>query len=139
TELVTMGEEAYFKQLVAAAGAWEKNDPVQADALLDRRPTPLRHWAGHHLRRRFHSELQTLRGHSGFLCAASFRPDGTQIACAAETSGFLLWETLSGQATRRVPTQDGTSFGLAFNVAGTSMASAEASGQIRIWDLKTGE
>ena len=87
----------------------------------------------------FHSELQTFRGHDGALCAVSFRPDGTQFACAAEATGFVLWETASGQDTRRIPSQNGTSYGLAFNVAGTRMASAEASGQVRIWDLTTGE
>jgi WD40 repeat protein len=139
TELVNMEGEAYFKQLVAATDAWEQNEPVLADALLDRCPPQLRRWEWHHLRRRFHSELQTLRGHDGFLCAVSFRPDGTQVACAAESTGFALWETVSGQVSRRIPTQNGSSFGLAFDVAGTKMASAEASGEIRIWDLTTGQ
>ena len=44
---------------------WEHNDPVLADELLDRCPVRLRGWEWYHLHRRFHSELQTLQGHSG--------------------------------------------------------------------------
>jgi len=137
--LVDMEDDTYFKQLIAAEQDWENNNPVLADELLDRCPIRLRGWEWHHLRRRFHSELQTFRGHDGFLCGISFKPDGSQVACTTETTGFLLWETSSDQLVRRIPGHDGTIYGLAFNRAGTRMASAEASGQVRIWDLTTGE
>jgi WD40 repeat protein/tRNA A-37 threonylcarbamoyl transferase component Bud32 len=140
-DLVNMENESYFKQVIAAEQAWEHNDPAQADMLLDRCPEGLRGWEWHHLRRRFHSELQTLQGHGGFLCGVAFKPDGTQVACAAEPRGFLLWESpsSSGPLSRRIPGHDGTVFGLAFDRAGTRMASAEASGQVRVWDLTRGE
>ncbi len=138
SQLVDMEDDTYFKQLIAAQLEWENNNPVLADELLDRCPIRLRGWEWHHLRRRFHSELQTLRGHSGALCGISFKPDGSQLACAAESTGFLLWEPVSDRVVRRIPGHDGTIYGLAFNQAGTRMASAEASGQVRIWDLTTG-
>ena len=139
SQLQDMEDDTYFKQLIAAQQAWESNDPVLADELLDRCPTRLRGWEWSHLRRRFHSELETLQGHSGVLCGVSFRPDGSEFACAAERSGFRLWGTSSDGVVRRIPAHDGTIYGLAFNPAGTRMASAEASGQLRIWDLTTGK
>ena len=138
SQLQDMEDDTYFKQLIAAQQAWESNDPVLADELLDRCPARLRGWEWSHLRRRFHSELETLQGHSGVLCGVSFRPDGSEFACAAERSGFRLWGTSSDGVVRRIPAHDGTIYGLAFNPAGTRMASAEASGQLRIWDLTTG-
>jgi len=138
SQLVDMEDDTYFKHLIAAQKDWENNNPVLADELLDRCPIRLRGWEWLHLRRRFHSELQTLRGHNGSLCGISFKPDGSQVACATERAGFLLWETASDQIVRRIPGHDGTIYGLAFNRAGTRMASAEASGQVRIWDLTTG-
>ena len=65
SQLVDMEDDTYFKQLIAAQQNWENNNPVLADELLDRCPIRLRGWEWHHLRRRFHSELQTLRGHTG--------------------------------------------------------------------------
>ena len=65
SQLVDMEDDTYFKQLIAAQQAWENNNPVLADELLDRCPIRLRGWEWHHLRRRFHSELQTMRGHDG--------------------------------------------------------------------------
>jgi WD40 repeat protein/serine/threonine protein kinase len=135
SQLVDMEDQGYYKQLLAAERAWEQSDPATADRLLSYCPPRLRGWEWHHLRRRFHSEIQTFQGHSPFLCGTSFRPDGTQIACAAEPTGFLLWETASNQVVRRIPGHDGTIYGLAFNKEGTRMASAEASGQVRVWDL----
>jgi WD40 repeat protein len=137
-QLVDMEDETYFKQLIAAERAWEGFDPEHADLLLDRCPDRLRGWEWRHLWRKFHSELQTLKGHNGFLCAVSFTPDGTEIACAAEPTGFMLWEAASGQVVRRIPGHDGTSYGLAFDRAGTRMACASGSGLVRIWELKTG-
>jgi WD40 repeat protein/tRNA A-37 threonylcarbamoyl transferase component Bud32 len=138
SQLVDMEDESYFKQLVAAERAWERNEPATADRLLDYCPPRLRGWEWHHLRRRFHSELQTFQGHNPYLCGTVFRPDGTQVACAAEPTGFLLWETAKSQVVRRIPGHDGTIYGLAFNQAGTRMASALASGQVRVWDLTSG-
>jgi WD40 repeat protein/tRNA A-37 threonylcarbamoyl transferase component Bud32 len=139
TQLVGMEDETYFKQLLAADEAWEGNDPERADLLLDRCPERLRGWEWHHLRRKFHSELQTLKGHNGYLCAVSFTPEGTEVACAAEPRGFMLWETASGQVVRRIPGHDGTALGLAFDRIGTRMASAASTGEVRVWELKTGE
>ncbi len=138
SQLVEMEDDTYFKQLIAAQQNWEGDNPVLADELLDRCPSRLRGWEWHHLRRRFHSELQTLRGHDGVLCGIWYKPDGSQLACPAETTGFLLWENANDQVVRHIPVRDGTIYDLAFDRAGTRMASAEASGQVRLWDLTSG-
>ncbi|MFO0891592.1 MAG: serine/threonine-protein kinase [Isosphaeraceae bacterium] len=130
--------QAYVKRLIAAEHAWEQDDPERADTLLDQSPVPLRRWEWHHLQRRFHSELQTLKGHNGFLCATAFTPEGGQLACAAEETGFLLWEAPTSRRPRRIPGHDGTSYGIAFDRAGTRMACALASGTVRVIDLPTG-
>ena len=89
-----MEDETYFKQLIAAAKAWEQNDPVGPIRCWTAARPALRGWEWHHLRRRFHSELQTLQGHSGFLCGVSLSArTAPRFACAAEPKGFLLWET----------------------------------------------
>ena len=66
--------------------------PVVADQLLERCPVRLRGWEWHHLERRFHSELQTIQGHSGFLCGAPSGRTWTVFLCRAEPRGFQLWE-----------------------------------------------
>jgi WD40 repeat protein/serine/threonine protein kinase len=137
SDLVEMEDETYFKQVIAAQEAWEQNEPALADQLLDRCPVRLRGWEWYHLKRRFHSELETIQGHSGFLCGAAFRPDLTVFMCAAEPKGFQLWEMGKDHEVRRMPGHEATVFGLAFNRAGTRMASAEASGLVKIWDLAT--
>jgi WD40 repeat protein/serine/threonine protein kinase len=139
SDLVEMEDETYFKQLIAAEQAWEHNDPVQADQLLERCPVRHRGWEWYHLRRRFYPELQTFQGHSGYLCGVSFRPDSTQVICAGEPRGFQLWETAADQVVRRIPGQNEIIYGLAFDRAGTRMASAEVGGLVKVWDLTTGE
>jgi WD40 repeat protein/tRNA A-37 threonylcarbamoyl transferase component Bud32 len=137
-ELAHREEETYFKRLIVADYDWKHDKPDQADAWLEQCPPALRHWEWYHLRRRFHSEIRTLKGHSGFLCAAAFTPDGEEVACAAEESGLLLWETAGNRVVRMIPGHDGTNYGIAFNRAGTKMACALAGGAIRLIDLKTG-
>jgi WD40 repeat protein/tRNA A-37 threonylcarbamoyl transferase component Bud32 len=137
-ELAHREEEAYFKLLIAAEQAWQRDDPDRADALLEQCASSQRRWEWHHLRRRFHSELQTLKGHNGFLCAAAFTPEGEEVACAAEENAFLLWETARNRVVRRIPGHDGTSYGITFNRAGNRMACALATGAIRLIDLKSG-
>ncbi len=138
-QLGEMQDETYFKQLIAAQRAWENNDPALADELLERCPERLREWEWHHLRRRFHSELQTIHGHDAALCGAAFRPDGSLLTCPNEPRGFRLWETAPESSGGRIPGHEGTMYGLAFDPAGTRMASAEASGLVRVWSLPEGK
>ncbi|WP_165228642.1 protein kinase domain-containing protein [Aquisphaera insulae] len=130
---------ASASELIAAAErAWEQDDPIRADAILDHCPGPLRNWEWRHLRRRFHSELATLRGHNGFLCSTSFKPDGTQVTCVGEPAGLFLWDAQAGRAIRRIPGHDGTSYGLAFDRSGTRLAVARAAGSVGVYDLADG-
>jgi WD40 repeat protein/serine/threonine protein kinase len=138
SQLADMEDDAYFKQLAVAQAEWENNNPALADELLERCPNRLRGWEWHHLRRRFHSELGTLLGHNGFLCGTAFKPDGNQVACAAETSGFLLWDSGLQGGPRRIPGHDGTIYSLAFDHIGTHMATAGVGGEVAFWNLMTG-
>ena len=67
---------------------------------------------------------------SNRTAASSPAPPNRRASCSGKPR--------SDQVVRRIPGHDGTIYGLAFNRAGTRMASAEASGQVRIWDLTTG-
>ncbi|QEH37228.1 Serine/threonine-protein kinase PrkC [Aquisphaera giovannonii] len=127
-----------FELVAAAERAWEGDDPSSADEWLDRCPEPHRGWEWYHLRRRFHSELLTLRGHNGFLCAASFKPNGEQVACVGEPAGLFLWDAQAGRAIRHIPGHDGLSYGLAFDRSGTRLAVARPGGWLGVYELKDG-
>jgi WD40 repeat protein len=82
-------------------------------------------------------ELATLRGHTAGVDRVAFSPDGRFLASASVDDSVRLWNV-----ARRAPIgapllPDGPVQGLAFSPDGTtlaSVASADASGQVRLWD-----
>jgi len=80
----------------------------------------------------------TLTGHSDWVSAEAFSPDGALIAMARHDGTTLIWDTVTG--TQR-PILIGPSVAVsavAFSPDGTRIATASDDGTARTWDTATG-
>lgn len=84
------------------------------------------------------AEKRTLIGHSSFVNALAFSPDGKLLASGSEDSTIILWKMTSGSILRRLNGHRKDVTSLAFATGGSTLVSASYDGTIRIWNVKTG-
>ena len=148
-------EDDYVHRIAAAEQAMARHDPNEADRSLAGCPAELRGWEWRHLMRRLHSEVRVFQGHTGFLCATEFQPDGWIVRCAEDVLPGSLWggspratppllavsagSGSSDRAPGRLHGPDGTAYGLTFDRSGTLLATAGAEGIVKVWNVVEGK
>jgi WD40 repeat protein/serine/threonine protein kinase len=93
--------------------------------------------------------LLTLAGHDAAVNAVAFGPDGTRLATVSEDNTARLWDTTTGKQlhvldghTEKKYQEGGEPEGVmdvAFSPDGAKLATAGMDGQIKVWDVGTGE
>ncbi len=111
-----MEENEYFSAILAADSALARNDPAEAERILNACPPWLRAWEWRHLCRRLRCELVTISGHSGLYCP-DLRPDTKSQLCATTALDRPIWATAEGRAIRRIHGPDVTAYALALDRA----------------------
>ena len=88
--------------------------------------------------------LQTLEGHSGWVCSAVFSPDGNLVASRSHDKTIKLWNIATGVCERTFEDHDCSFKGhncwaqlLALSPDGKLIASS-SNGIIKLWDILTG-
>ena len=81
--------------------------------------------------------LHRLEGHTDHIYAVDFSPDGSRAVTGSLDHDLLLWRVADGKAIARMTGHRGEVFSLAVAPDGT-IASGDGSGEIRLWDGKTG-
>ncbi|OAQ59890.2 WD domain, g-beta repeat domain-containing protein [Pochonia chlamydosporia 170] len=81
--------------------------------------------------------MQTLEGHSGYVCSAVFSPDGHKVASCSDDATIKLWSVATGSCLATLNGHADAVCCVCFPIKGNWLASGSSDGNIKIWDLAT--
>jgi WD40 repeat protein len=82
---------------------------------------------------RLGEQVAMLPGHTHFVDAAAFSPDGNTLATRDDTGVIRLWDTVTGHGRGVLRGQPGTSGHVAFRPDGRALAVGEYGGTLDFW------
>jgi WD40 repeat protein/Flp pilus assembly protein TadD len=138
-------------EVMLAYREWSANNLEQAEALLAGVPLHRRHWEWRYVNQLCHSDLFTLRGHTGQVWDVAYSPDGKRLASAggdqrgADPGDVWVWDPNTGEQLLRFRGHSGPVRRLAYSPDGQRIASTShvsgrsGSVEVKIWEVASGK
>jgi WD40 repeat protein/serine/threonine protein kinase len=123
---------------------WEEGVVDQAAELLElHRPKSgemdLRGFEWHYLYRLCHSDLLTLKGHTGGVGNVVYSPDGKHLASFSfDDNTVKVWDAQTGQQLLSLPDRYMVT-SVAYSPDGKHLATSSLPGVVKVWDAQTGQ
>jgi WD40 repeat protein/tRNA A-37 threonylcarbamoyl transferase component Bud32/tetratricopeptide (TPR) repeat protein len=80
-------------------------------------------------------QLFKLEGHTSYVMAVAYSPDGSRLATAGADGAVKLWDSSSGQEVFSVPNDQVAVHGIAFSPDGRRLAVAKNQGRVVLWEV----
>jgi WD40 repeat protein len=82
-------------------------------------------------------EITTFQGHTDYVWAVAFSPDGMTIASGSGDQTVRLWDVSSRKQTATLKGRSNAIKSVAFSRDGKTLAAADLAGEVIVWELST--
>jgi WD40 repeat protein/tRNA A-37 threonylcarbamoyl transferase component Bud32 len=129
----------YVNRILRAHFEWLGNDVARAEQVLDDCPAALRQWEWRYVKRLCHTDLFTLKGHTGAVLSVCWSPDGRRLASAGRDGTIKVWDAANGQEALALKGHYQPVSSLCWCPTGQRLASASYDQTVKVWDAQTGQ
>jgi predicted NACHT family NTPase len=128
----------YGRTMQMAHQEWREDNVPATLALLDNTRADFRGWEWRYLHRLCHSDLLTLKGHTGPVSSASFSPDGSRVVTGSADATAKIWDARTGAEVLALKGHTDAVESVSFSPDGSRVVTGSIDKTAKVWDARTG-